>query len=186
MKIVSILLFILLGQVKDATTHEPLIGATVLIEQTGQGTTTDFEGSFSLQISRDATLEVSYIGYRSQRVAATSSDTLFIYMHEETELLSEVEITGQRATNNELALVRAEREALVVSSGISAQQISRASDKDAGEAIRRVQGVSLIDDKFVMVRGLSQRACVLSWMPVPAYSAPRPGRCRADSTSRCC
>ncbi len=157
MKIVSILLFILLGQVKDATTHEPLIGATVLIEQTGQGTTTDFEGSFSLQVSRDATLEVSYIGYRSQRVAATSSDTLFIYMHEETELLSEVEITGQRATNNELALVRAEREALVVSSGISAQQISRASDKDAGEAIRRVQGVSLIDDKFVMVRGLSQR-----------------------------
>lgn len=162
MKIASLLLVLLLGQVKDATTQEPLIGATVLVEQTVQGTTTDMDGMFQLQAPSSATLEVSYIGYESQRIGVSvlehaEGDTLYIYLREETELLSEVEITGQRVTGNEMAIVKAEREALVVSSGISARQISCAPDKDAGEAIRRVQGVSLIDDKFVMVRGLSQR-----------------------------
>lgn len=45
----------------------------------------------------------------------------------------------------------------MVVSNISAQEIKRSQDTNAGEVIRRVPGISLIDDKFVMVRGLSQR-----------------------------
>ena len=41
--------------------------------------------------------------------------------------------------------------------GVSEQHIKRTQDKDAGEVIRRIPGVSIIDEKFVMVRGLSQR-----------------------------
>lgn len=45
----------------------------------------------------------------------------------------------------------------VIVSNVSAQEITKTQDTNAGEVIRRVPGVSLIDDKFVMVRGLSQR-----------------------------
>lgn len=45
----------------------------------------------------------------------------------------------------------------VIVSNVSAQEIQRTQDSNAGEVIRRVPGVSLIDEKFVMVRGLSQR-----------------------------
>ena len=41
--------------------------------------------------------------------------------------------------------------------GVSAQQITKTQDKDASEVIRRVSGISIIEEKFVMVRGLSQR-----------------------------
>lgn len=157
MMIAILLSLLLVGRVQDATTHEPLIGATVMVEQTTLGTTTDVDGMFRISAPTACVLEVSYMGYESQRISVSSADTLYICLRENTETLAEVEVTGQRAANNALAIVQAEREALVVSSGISAQQISRAPDKDAGEAIRRVQGVSLIDDKFVMVRGLSQR-----------------------------
>lgn len=49
------------------------------------------------------------------------------------------------------------RSARYVASGISAQTIARTQDKDASEVIRRVPGISVIDDKFVIVRGLAQR-----------------------------
>ena len=41
--------------------------------------------------------------------------------------------------------------------GVSAQQITKTQDKDASEVIRHVPGISIIEEKFVMVRGLSQR-----------------------------
>ena len=54
-------------------------------------------------------------------------------------------------------MIAAQRTSLVVQSGISAQQMKRTQDSDASEVIRRIPGISIIDDKFVMVRGLSQR-----------------------------
>lgn len=51
----------------------------------------------------------------------------------------------------------AQKRSLLVQTGVSAQQIARTQDKDASEVIRRVPGISIIDEKFVMVRGLSQR-----------------------------
>lgn len=54
-------------------------------------------------------------------------------------------------------MIEEEKQSDVVQTGVSAQQIARTQDKDASEVIRRVPGISIIDDKFVMVRGLSQR-----------------------------
>ena len=54
-------------------------------------------------------------------------------------------------------MIQVAKNSPVIVSNVSAQEISRTQDTNAGEVIRRVPGVSLIDDKFVMVRGLSQR-----------------------------
>ena len=54
-------------------------------------------------------------------------------------------------------LITRQRTSLVMQTGVSAQQITKTQDKDASEVIRRVPGISIIEEKFVMVRGLSQR-----------------------------
>ena len=54
-------------------------------------------------------------------------------------------------------MIDAARTSSVIVSNVSAQEIKRSQDSNAGEVIRRIPGVSLVEGKFVMVRGLSQR-----------------------------
>ena len=60
---------ILTGKVLDSITKDPLIGANVIESKSSNGTTTDLEGNFSLQISANTVqLEISYVGYMTQLV----------------------------------------------------------------------------------------------------------------------
>lgn len=71
--------------------------------------------------------------------------------------LGEISVVAVRRTGTEAAAVQQTKASNVVESKVSSQEIQRTQDTNAGEVIRRVPGVSLIDEKFVMVRGLSQR-----------------------------
>ena len=71
---------------------EPIIGATVLIKGTSQGTVTDFNGSFTLMAPAEGTLVVSYVGYVKQEVAV--SDNVNVVLVSDTELLDEVIVVG--------------------------------------------------------------------------------------------
>lgn len=73
------------------------------------------------------------------------------------QTLNEVTVTGVARKNTEIAVIQMTKSSPVIVSNVSAQEITKTQDTNAGEVIRRVPGVSLIDDKFVMVRGLSQR-----------------------------
>ena len=82
------------GQVVDIE-GEPIIGAAVLIKGTTKGTTTDFEGSFSLGNVTDGTvLEISSIGYQTQNVTVGSQAILNIVLTEDSELIDEVVVVG--------------------------------------------------------------------------------------------
>ena len=147
-----------IGLVLDADTREPLIGAAVLISGTTTGTTTDFDGLFALPAAASDTLVISYMGYQTARLTPKSQqDTLKILMRTNSEVLQEVAVVTKRRQNTEMGVLQSTKTALSVQTGISSQQIQRTQDRDASEVIRRVPGISLIDDKFVMVRGLSQR-----------------------------
>lgn len=84
----------------------------------------------------------------------TPADTLATPKEQE---LGSVSVVARRKKNTEAAAITAERRAMVVQNAVSAQLIARTQDKDASEVIRRIPGISLVDGKFVMVRGLSQR-----------------------------
>ena len=58
------------GKVIDKANKEPLPGASILIEGTGRGTVTDMEGLFSLRMSPDASLTVSFVGYKKKTILA--------------------------------------------------------------------------------------------------------------------
>jgi hypothetical protein len=84
------------GTVTDQT-NEPLIGVTVMIDvqQTG-GAVTDFDGNYSIKVSKNATLKFSYIGYQEQKVPVAGKNTINVKMKEDAELLQEVVDDGIR------------------------------------------------------------------------------------------
>jgi outer membrane receptor protein involved in Fe transport len=149
------------GTIRDAGDHEPLIGATVMLAGTGKGVTADVQGKFEFAGLRNGTyrLNVSYVSYKKKTVSVTLKNiaNVTIDLEADDKMLDAVTVVGQARKNTESAVISGQKQSLVVQTGISAQQISKSQDKDASEVIRRVPGISIIDEKFVMVRGLSQR-----------------------------
>ena len=81
------------GSVVDVT-GEPLPGATVLEPATGNGAITDIDGNFAVSVSADAVLEVSFVGFETQRVPVKGRRELKIVLQEDDNTLSEVVVVG--------------------------------------------------------------------------------------------
>lgn len=79
------------GQVTDPG-NEPIIGASIMEDGTTNGTITNFDGNFELQVNPGATLTISYIGYKALQVKASSNMT--VTLQEDAELLEEVVVIG--------------------------------------------------------------------------------------------
>lgn len=91
------------GKVVDAK-GEPIIGATIKEQGTTNGTITDFDGNFSLDIFANSLLEVSYVGYKSQQLRADASGKVNVTLKEDTEVLDEVVVTALGIKRSEKAL----------------------------------------------------------------------------------
>lgn len=72
----------------------PVIGANVMVKGTTNGTITDMDGRFTLDVPKDAVLEVSYIGYSSQMVKVGEQKNLTITLSEDTQALDEIVVVG--------------------------------------------------------------------------------------------
>ena len=150
------------GDVVDSKTQEPLIGAAVKVEGTQRAAVTDADGKFTisgLKAGQRYTLSVNYVSYQTQRLEGVAADgqLLHVSLNPDEQQIGEVTVTGVQRKNTTASVVQLARNSQLVVSGVSAQEIKLTQDANAGEVIRRVPGVSLIDDRFVMVRGLSQR-----------------------------
>lgn len=151
------------GTVVDRLTGEPLVGARVKADSGAVMAATDVEGRYFLDLKDGRhTIAVSYISYVDTVVGVsvlpgTELSVVDFAMSPDATALSEVVVTAMARKDTKDSMIEEERQSAVVQSGVSAQQIARTQDKDASEVIRRVPDISIIDDKFVMVRGLSQR-----------------------------
>ena len=152
------------GVVKDATTGEALVGAVVEVTGTDNRTVTDADGHFAFDglTGKTCKIAVSYLGYQKKeidgvQVTPSTQKDLEVRMKADEQQLHDVTVTAVVRRNTEAAAVQEMKSSSVIVSNVSAQEISKTQDSNAGEVIRRIPGVSLIDDKFVMVRGLSQR-----------------------------
>jgi len=88
------------GVVVDAVSGEPVIGANIIVKGTTNGTSTDFDGNFSLDAPSGVTLVVSYIGYLNQEVPADGT-SLTIRLKEDTQALEEVVVVGYTVQKKE-------------------------------------------------------------------------------------
>ncbi len=152
----------IIGNVTDSLTNEALTGVSIIAAGTSYGTTTDIDGNYKLSLP-DGTYDITarYVGYKNAVIKklkiSGNCAGIDLKLSPDGNMLAEITVTARARYDNEISQIREQKQSLVVQTGIAAQQISRTQDKDASEVIRRIPGISIIDDKFVMVRGLSQR-----------------------------
>lgn len=82
------------GRIVDAKSNEPLIGVTVKEAGTSHGVVTDLDGSFTISVSPNANLLVSYVGYKNLQVPVKGKNKLMVLLEENSEILNDVVVVG--------------------------------------------------------------------------------------------
>ncbi|HLG38975.1 MAG TPA: carboxypeptidase-like regulatory domain-containing protein, partial [Chitinophagaceae bacterium] len=147
------------------TKNEPIAGVSVKIIGAAGGAISDIEGRYSLNLTpgKKYELEFSATGYSAKRVneieVGTNSDNeLNIVLEFEVKVIEGVVVkTTSRRQESTNSLLTFQRSNTALSSGLAADFIRRTPDKNTGEVLKRVSGASIQDNKFVIVRGLSDR-----------------------------
>ncbi len=145
--------------------NEPVAGASVLIEGTNTGTAANIEGRFTLNLEpgKKYTLIISATGYTGKSIAeveveAGGNNEIDVVLEPSKQSeLGGVVLKSTRRQESTNALLAFQKNNTALSSGIAADFIRRTPDKNTGEVLRRVSGASIQDNKFVIVRGLSDR-----------------------------
>jgi hypothetical protein len=152
------------GTVRDKDTGEELVGVNVLLVGTATGATTDIEGKYTVRSIQPGTYSVrfSYVGYAPSTVTGVNvkpGDPLRLDMalQSSTVTAEEVVVTAERQLSTESALIAARKKSATIGDGISAEQVKRSPDATAGDALKRVTGLNVVDNKFVFVRGVTDR-----------------------------
>lgn len=152
------------GKLTDSKTQEPLIGANVVLEGASRGAATDIEGEFVIEKvpAGTYTILISYVSYEKKsipNVVVEQDKTSLINtsLNSETILVEGVTVLATRQTDTDVSIIKDLKEAKAVVSAISGMQISKTQDRDAAEVVRRIPGVTIIDNRFINVRGLNDR-----------------------------
>ncbi len=125
------------GTVSDAS-GLPLPGATVLIKGTTSGTSTDFDGKYSISTSQGSTLVFSFVGYTTQEIPIGASSTVNVSMKEDAEALEEVVVTALGTGD------RNARETVYANQTVKSEDLLSTPNKNALEALRgKTAGVKL-------------------------------------------
>lgn len=93
--------YVIKGKILEKEDNSPLPGATIAIKDTGTGTITDLDGNFSLEVSEDDILVISYVGFKSQQVAVAGKSVIEVKLALDAESLDEVVVIGYGTAKRE-------------------------------------------------------------------------------------
>jgi TonB-dependent receptor len=149
------------GKVIDSANGEPMIGVTAVIKGLGVYGVTDIDGSYVIPNVPAGKHTVVYqiMGYQtsSTSVNVGGGGAVRANITMNYKVSTEVVVTAKRIDNTSAALLSKRKKAAAAQDAISAEQISKSPDSDAGEAAKRVTGITVVDGKYVYVRGLGER-----------------------------
>lgn len=144
------------GNVKDAT-GETIIGASVLVKGTTNGTITDFDGNFSLSdVDQGSVIEVSYIGYTTQSITVKDASPLKVILKEDAETLEEVVVVGygvQKKANLTGAVTSMKSDELIKSRAANAT--TALVGQMPGLISKQAKGEPGADDANIYIRGIA-------------------------------
>ncbi len=149
------------GRVIDSVSGEPIIGVNVIVKDRQIYAITDIDGNYILTgvPAGEQVIQFQMMGYAQTQnrvvVRAGKRENLNVGLSYRTA--EEVIVTGRRISNTEASLLSKRKKAPVSQDAISSEQISKTPDSDASEAAKRVTGVSVVDGKYIWVRGLDER-----------------------------
>lgn len=150
------------GSVVDAT-GEPVIGASILVQGTTNGVITDIDGNFILtNVGSDATLIISYVGYKTQNIKVAGRNSFKIVLVEDAEILDEVVVVGYGVQKKEsltgaIAAIGADEIATTKTENL----ISNIQGKMPGLLIRQKTGEPGTFDNMVSIRGYGDPLVVI-------------------------
>jgi hypothetical protein len=150
----------LVGKVTDEESGEALSGVTLKIGNSYA--TSAIDGTFNMMLPQGKyTAVITCVGYGAKNVMAVVLNKevyeLNVVLKKERGTLKGVVVTTDARRETTAALYTRQKNSAVISDGISAEQISRTPDRNVGESLKRVTGVSTLDNRFTVVRGLSER-----------------------------
>ncbi|WP_461788198.1 TonB-dependent receptor [Pedobacter sp.] len=153
------------GTVTDKKTGETLIGVSVRIAGTTKGVGTDVDGKYVLPglTPGKHVIEISYVSYATKKITdvevkAGAVTTLNVVMEEaSSQTLNQVVITGSYKQESVNALYARQKNSAVISDGVSSESIKKSPDRNTSDVLKRVSGATIQDNKFVVIRGLSDR-----------------------------
>lgn len=172
----------IVGKVIDKATNEPIIGLVVMIEGTSVGTQTNFDGQYDLiNLSPGTyTLVFKYLSYNTKIIAgivvnAGKTTMLNVSMDEKGTELQEVVVQSTYKKESLGSLYTIQKNSISISDGISSDLIKKSPDRSTSDVLRRVSGASIQDNKFVVIRGLSDRynVALINGSPLPSTEPDR-------------
>lgn len=164
------------GVISDGSNAETLIGASVFIAETSTGTVTEIDGSYELSLAPGTyTLQVSSIGYQPQKVTELTikpgdNVKMDFVMSTEAATLTEVVVTAEAKRTSYANLMLLQQKSISIATGISSDQIKLSPDRNTSDVLKRVSGASVQDNKYVIIRGLSDRynMALINGMSLPS------------------
>ena len=171
----------LFGKVIDKEYQDILPFANVLVKNSTTGTTTDFEGNYSLKLEEGTyTVVFSFIGYETIEI-----NEVVIKAGEALELntsigplenkLEEVVVKASTKQNTESSLLNVQKKSINLLDAVSAQTFSKIGASNSAKAVKSVPGVSVQGGKYVYVRGLGDRytKSILNGVDIPGLDPDR-------------
>jgi hypothetical protein len=152
------------GTITDAESGDTLYSVTVSIARTNIGVSADENGFYELKALIPGRYDLVFrsLSYatdtvRGIQVTANKTTVLNKILGQNKQQVKQVDIVKARKTNTEKSVVNEVKKSNNVVSAVSGEQISKSQDRDAAEVIKRIPGVTVLDNRFIMVRGLSDR-----------------------------
>lgn len=171
----------IIGFVKDSELNDALPFANVYLKGTDVGTTTDFDGQYTIGVEPGKyTLVFSFVGYQTKEITDVIVEkekdvVVNISLASSAASLDEVVITTTARKNTESAVLNLQKKSIKVMDGLSSEGIKRVGASDVASAVKRIPGVSVQGGKYVFVRGLGDRytKSILNGMDIPGLDPDR-------------
>ncbi|ETZ24752.1 TonB-dependent receptor [Pedobacter sp. V48] len=142
---------------------QPMPGAGIKIVENGKVIQSSIDGTYSISIDPGTyTLEASYVSYLAKRIGGIlveegKATPLSIAMQPANEMLKQVVVQGSYKKESIAGLYAQQKNSASLTDGISAEQIAKTPDNNVGAVLKRISGVTTLDNKYVVVRGLTER-----------------------------
>ncbi len=146
----------------EAGRVQPMPFVNVVIKGTTIGATTDLDGKYRFDVDPgDHFIQISFVGYEPEerpiRVYTNETTRTDVELQSSAIEMKTMEVVTSRRTETESAVMMETRLSEQVVNGLSREQISKGQDRTAGDVVKRIPGVTMVGDRFVMIRGLADR-----------------------------
>ena len=168
--------------VTDAITNEALFGTKVIIQGLSKGAVVDVDGKYTIEglTAGRYTLEIRSQGYNNLLltdviVKATEKRVLDIKMEKVVVEYGPVTVVAKVNRESTTELLRMQKNSASVVDGINAETFKKTPDAKAADILKRVTGASIQDNKFLVIRGLSDRYnfALLNGAPLPSTESDK-------------